>query len=254
MSERLSPPDAGKGRAESGESSAAELARLARVYDGYQSSGRSAKRWRPEQPGNRAILQERDRKVRGLLESSPIGPLRDRKVLDVGCGAGEVLAGLRRWGATADHLHGVDVRPDRVANARQTFPGLHFHVANAEQLSFDDGHFDLVLLFTLFSSILDPRMAANVAREVNRVLARPGALLWYDMRYDNPRNPHVRGIGRREIERLFPGYEGRFQTLTLLPPLARRLGPLTRYLYPPLAALPTLRTHFLALLKAPSEA
>jgi hypothetical protein len=36
-----------------------------------------------------------------------------------------------------------------------------------------------------------------------------------------------------------------------LPPLARRLHPLTRLLYPVLAALPPLRTHWMGLLERP---
>lgn len=52
----------------------------------------------------------------------------------------------------------------------------------------------MVLTFTVFSSILDPQMAQNVAQEIVRVLRPQGFLLWYDFRFNNPRNPHVRGM------------------------------------------------------------
>jgi len=39
--------------------------------------------------------------------------------------------------------------------------------------------------------------------------------------------------------------------VTLLPPLARRLGPATPLAYPVLAALPPLRSHLIGLLRKP---
>jgi hypothetical protein len=94
-------------------------------------------------------------------------------------------------------------------------------------------------------------MASNVAREIDRVLAHGGAIVWYDFRYNNPWNPHVRGMRRQNIQSLFPGYTLHLKTLTLLPPLARRLGHLTSSLYPLLSSLPFLRTHYLGLLIKP---
>jgi hypothetical protein len=64
----------------------------------------------------------------------------------------------------------------------------------------------------------------------------------------------VRGLKRQHINQLFPGYSGHWQTITLLPPLARRLSLLTPWLYPILATLPPLRTHYLALLHPPTKA
>jgi hypothetical protein len=85
-----------------------------------------------------------------------------------------------------------------------------------------------------------------------RVVLPGGGLLWYDFRYDNPSNPDVRGVPASRVQALFPGLEGRLYTLTLLPPLARRLGPLTRFGYPALAALPFARSHLAGLLIKPT--
>ena len=54
---------------------------------------------------------------------------------------------------------------------------------------------------------------------------------------------------RRELIRLFPGCGMRARSLTLLPPLTRRLGRWTEALYPILARVPFLRTHNLTCLK-----
>lgn len=225
-----------------------EVERLARVYEGYRQSSAVQRQWSPANPGNRAILAERRRGVQRLLRQHARRPLAECTVLDVGCGSGHVLAGLRRWGARAERLHGVDLLPERVAAARDNYPELDFRCANAEALDFQDGALDLLLAFTVFSSILDEQMAHSVAREMARVLAPGGALLWYDFRYDNPRNPHVQGMTKEKIRRLFPGRQLNLQTITLLPPLARRLGPATPLLYPLLARIPPLRTHYLGIL------
>ena len=172
----------------------------------------------------------------------------------MGCGSGKVLASLLALGAQPENLCGVDLLPDRIAEAQQRYPALQFQCANAEHLDFPDDHFDLVLLFTVFSSILDGQMARNVAHEVSRVLRPSGAVLWYDFRYNNPRNPNVRGITLARIHHLFPELEMHLRTITLLPPLARRLGRLTPMLYPLLAAIPPLRTHYLGLLVKPTSA
>jgi hypothetical protein len=94
-------------------------------------------------------------------------------------------------------------------------------------------------------------MARNVAREVSRVLKPGGAIVWYDFIYNNPRNPHVRGMKRSDLLNLFPEFQFGLHKITLLPPLSRRLGPLTSVLYPALAAIPWLRTHYLGLLHKP---
>jgi ubiquinone/menaquinone biosynthesis C-methylase UbiE len=118
-------------------------------------------------------------------------------------------------------------------------------------LKFPDTSFDLVLLFTVFSSILDGQMAHNVACEVTRILQPGGAVLWYDFRYNNPRNPNVRGMTRHHIKILFPGFQMHLRTITLFPLVARRLHCLTPVLYPMLATILPLRTHYLGLLVKP---
>ncbi len=225
-----------------------EVERLTHVYRTYRESHAIQAQWDESNPGNRAILRERQWAIRHLLSTHGFLPLTGRRVLEVGCGSGKVLANLLELGARPENLYGVDLLPERIAEAEQHYPDLHLQCANAEQLEFPDASFDLVLLFTVFSSILDGQMACKVAHEVSRVLRPGGAVLWYDFRYDNPRNPNVRGMIKRHIETLFPGLHMRLHTITLLPPLARRLGRLTPVLYPVLAAIPPLRTHYLGVL------
>ncbi len=224
-----------------------EIDRIAHAYQGYEETD-AAKRWSLANRGNRAALDERQLKVRKLLAARGWLPLGSRRVLEVGCGTGAELARLLEFGADSRCLVGVDLLADRVAGAKKLFPAFDLRVANAERLKFEDAEFDLVLALTLFSSIRDPGMARNVAREIERVLRPGGAVLWYDFRYDNPRNPNVHGLNASAVRSLLSGLKGKLTAVTLVPPLARRLGPLTPALYPLLAAAPPLRTHLVGLM------
>jgi ubiquinone/menaquinone biosynthesis C-methylase UbiE len=226
-----------------------ELDRIARAYEGLEAAG---VRWSLANPGNRAILSERRAAFRHLLAQAGLVPLTGRRALEVGSGAGGELAWLVELGAPPSALVGVDLIPDRVATARRAHPEIDFRHGNAEQLGFDAATFDLVMAITVFSSILDPAMAGNVAAEIARVLRPGGALLWYDVRYDST-NPNVKAVPAWRVRELFPGFAGTLQTVTVLPPIARRLGPATRVAYPALAALPPLRSHLAGLLRKPGS-
>jgi hypothetical protein len=58
--------------------------------------------------------------------------------------------------------------------------------------------------------------------------------------------PGERGIGRRELARLFPSCEVRVTAMTLAPPLARRVVRRAPALATVLAWLPWLRSHHFA--------
>ena len=228
-----------------------ESERIQRIYRTYMESVRS--RWNPENPGNQAIAAERRRRMAALLRRCGLFPGAGSQVLEVGCGSGNILGGLLSWGVPAENLYGIDLLPERIAAAREAYPGIHFAAANAEQMGFQDGMFDLVLVVTVFSSILEEEMRTRVAREIDRVLKPGGAVVWYDFRYNNPANPHVRGVKKRQIQQLFPTCRVRLETLTVLPALARRLGKLTPLLYPLLSWIPFLRTHALGVLAKPKR-
>ena len=183
-----------------------------------------------------------------MLRSAGLLPLAGRRVLDVGCGSGQGLADFETWGASRDHLAGIDLLPDRVAAASARLAGADLRVGDASALPWEPGSFDVVFQGTMFSSILDASMKAAVAREMTRVLAPGGAIAWYDFFVDNPRNRAVRGIGRRELASLFPGFELRLRRVTLAPPLARRVAPRLPLLALAAEELRVLNTHYAGVL------
>ena len=222
-----------------------ETERIARAYEDVE---RRAGLWNPSNRGNQAILTERRTLTRRLLERAGWVPLGSRAVLEVGSGFGGELAWLVELGAAPDHLVGVDLLPGRVEAARRGHPELRFVQGNAERLEFEDATFDLVMAITVFSSIHAEAMAKNIASEIVRVLRPGGGLLWYDLRYDSV-NRDVHAVKASRVRRLFPGLSGHLDAVTLLPPLARRLGPATGIGYPLMSRIPPLRSHLLGLLR-----
>jgi hypothetical protein len=157
---------------------------------------------------------------------------------------GDLRAIARDFGLLRPSLHGVDLLPGRIAQARSLLPDAALQVAGGDQLGYPDQFVDLVLASTVFSSVLDVSLARAVAAEMIRVTRR--AILCYDMHYPNPHNPHVRPIRRADRRDLFPGVRIGLTTVTLLPPLARGLGPLAGPGYRPLHAVRPLPSHYLS--------
>jgi hypothetical protein len=138
--------------------------------------------------------------------------------------------------------------PDRLAAAQARLPGLALQNADGRFLPYPAQTFDLLLQFTVFSSILDPAIWHAMAQEMLRLLRPNGAIVWYDF-WLNPTNPQTRGIRPSQIRALFPGCRIRFIRVTLAPPLARRLVPISWTLAAILEKLCFLNTHYLAIIR-----
>jgi ubiquinone/menaquinone biosynthesis C-methylase UbiE len=143
----------------------------------------------------------------------------------VGCGTGGVLRDFLKYGAKPKNCYGVDLLADRIDAAKSLSPNISFSCGNAETLHYESRYFDIVISFTLFTSILDVEMKQNVAAEVLRVLRPGGIVLWYDYHINNPRNPDVRGVSKKEIIELFSGCEIMLMRTTLAPPITRAVAP-----------------------------
>ena len=176
--------------------------------------------------------------------------LEKEKILDVGCGRTYWLRQMIQWGAQPENLFGIDLMSERLQDGEKLCPPqVSLTCGDASRLDFPDASFTMVLQFTVFTSILDDVMKKHIAAEISRVLKPGGALLWYDYFVSNPSNPNVRGVSRREIVRLFPGFSIFLKRVTLAPPIARAVGPFSTALYRLLSSVPPLRTHYLGFLQ-----
>ncbi len=107
----------------------------------------------------RAILAYLDRYM---------GPGRGRRVLDVGCGAGNMMHHLAHYGTVV----GVDNNPKPLEVARQR--GLDARQGSGDGLPFEDAEFDLV---SLLDTVEHVPAEGQVFSECNRVLKKGGKLL-----------------------------------------------------------------------------
>jgi SAM-dependent methyltransferase len=232
----------------------AEAQRILGAYQRRQTAGKD----RGEFFGHEDLAHllrcaQRHTALLAMLSRRGVTSLAGRRILDVGCGTGSFLGQCLEWGAAPSRLAGIDLRPGAVEAARARLPRTDVRCGDASELPWPSGSFDLVCQQTVFSSILDPAMRQRVAGEMLRVLAPGGCIVWYDLRMDNPRNPDVQGISRREILALFPGCALERRLVTLAPPLARRLPDAVLPLaYPLLSAVPWLCTHILGLVVTPA--
>ncbi len=226
-----------------------EAARLREAYARRARLGLDT-RYDYWQPSNLFTHQSRERALVRLLADAALLPLAGRRVLDVGCGDGGVLRDLVRLGAAPSDLNGVDLLDDRVQRARELTPGASIDLADAQALPFAQGQFDLVLGFTLLSSVLDSAARSRVAGEMARVCRPGGFVVLYDF-WLNPFNRDARPLSHNDARSLFPGFEATFHPTTLAPPIARALAPLPGgwVACTLLEVIPFLRTHFLAALR-----
>jgi len=192
-------------------------------------------------------------RVLSLLDRSGRSDLAPAKILDVGCGRGSWLRQFLEWGARPENLFGLDLLENRISECRKLCPSdVKLYCGDASEPRFSDGSMDLIMQFTVFTSILDPQMKKKLAQEMTRVLKPGGAILWYDYFVSNPRNPDVKGVRREEIAGLFPGLAISLERTTLAPPLGRVIGRISSTLYSVFSSIRPLCTHYLGLFEKPT--
>ncbi len=197
-------------------------------------------------------LQERQRAMRRMWVRAGLHDLSQTRLLEVGCGSGGVLLEMLRFGFASHHLTGIELLPERLAQARAALPaGLKLIGGDALRADVPAASQDIVLVATVFSSLLDDEFQQRLAQSMWRWLKPGGAVLWYDFHVDNPRNPDVRGVPLRRVRALFPEARVQHRRVTLAPPLARALCRVHPALYGVFNLLPVLRTHLLVWLAKP---
>jgi len=202
-----------------------------------------------DRPANYFAHCQLARRIISILTSHGLFPLAGRKIADIGCGTGNWMLEFMQWGAHSEDLFGIDLNSARVEAARTRIPEAVLETGDASALPFAAGSIDLVCQFTAFSSVLDDGMKQAMAAEMLRVVRSEGAILWYDLRVDNPANPAVRSIGLKDVQRLFPGCKVDAERFTLAPPIARTVVPRSWFLASLLERIPALRSHYLMLIR-----
>ena len=204
-------------------------------------------------PAALMAMQERQRALLRLFARRGFADLASLRLAEVGSGGGGNLLELLLLGFVPEHLAGIELLPERHAAARARLPStLGLTCGDASTASVDDASVDIVLVSTVFSSLLDGAFQQRLATAMWRWVKPGGGVLWYDFTVDNPRNADVRGVPLARVRALFPEARVEHRRVTLAPPIARAVCHVHPALYPALNALPWLRTHVLAWLGKPA--
>ena len=233
-----------------------DVSRLRHEYKDRQRRFAQSDEYSPFNPAKLFRFQQRQRAVLKMLRRHGFYPLTERRILEVGCGGGGALIEFLSYGAEPSALFGIDLLPSRLSEARRYLPHIALACADGQNLLYPSRTFDVIVQFTVLSSILDSLIKVNVAREMLRVLRRPdplsgkpgGMILWYDF-WLNPTNPQTRGIRPAEIRRLFPGCRFEFRRITLAPPITRKLIRVSWLLCYLFERLRIFNTHYLVAIR-----
>jgi SAM-dependent methyltransferase len=182
----------------------------------------------------------------GIAQTARYYVPRGARVLEIGCGTGDLLASLEPSEGV-----GVDLSGAMVKAAAQRHPHLEFRQAAAERLELPDRAFDYIILSDLVGYLFDIRAALERLRAVSH----PGTRVivnWYS-RLWQPALHLLEALGLKyplpflnwttvgDIENLLrlAGFETIRERGHILLPV--RLGPLSRFANRFLAHLPVLR-------------
>ncbi len=127
-----------------------------------------------------------------------VGLTRARRVLEVGCGTGAILADL----AETPSLYGLDVSLPRLTQARHHAPNVSLTCGDGLSLPYPPRVFDVTFCHFTLMWVRDP---LAMLREMRRVTRRGGYVLAlaepdYSRRVDEP--PELAPLGRWQAEAL----------------------------------------------------
>lgn len=163
--------------------------------------------------------RERGRGYHAMLDDLEIGILgphvRDKDVLELGCGTGLILG---RIAQVARSARGIDLSEGMIDKARER--GLDVVVGSVTALPFADASFDTVYSFKVLAHVPDIRLALEEAKRVTR----PGGTMVlelynpYSLRYLAKRiaGPQPISDGRNEAD-VYTRWDGPAAATALLP-------------------------------------
>lgn len=233
----MGDPDAGLGVD-------AALQRLRQVYAGLEPPGQDT--WNPvsdevELWHRARLLLEACRLLRRLPR-----PLRELRVLDVGCGVGRSSRLLVDLGVQPALLTATDLRPEALELARASNPLVDWRLVGG-LADWPVDAFDLVVQCTVFSSIPGAEARAATAALMDRSAGPDGHILWWDSRTANA----FAGGDQLDPRTLFPDRQLlAWRLVPMLPEPGEALRPLRGLRSAVAAALAPLghhRTHCAAL-------
>lgn len=166
------------------------------------------------------------------------------RFLEIGAGHGGNLSSFFRLGIKRENVFANELISERAQKLLLWLPENNVDIGDARNIQWRG--FDVIYQSMVFTSILSDDVRRDLAKVLWWALKPGGLLLWYDMLFNNPKNPDIRGIKLKEVCELFPQATVASRRITLAPPIGRRVGR-----FYPFLNFPFLRTHTLSALKKP---
>jgi ubiquinone/menaquinone biosynthesis C-methylase UbiE len=85
----------------------------------------------------------------------------NQRILEIGCGTGDLLASLQ-----PSHGVGIDFSPEMISRAKKNHPEFEFHLIDAHDLSSIEGEFDAIILSDTVNDLWDVQRAIEQARHL----------------------------------------------------------------------------------------
>ncbi len=110
--------------------------------------------------------------IQGLKLQYTLEDLLDRKgkILDIGCGAGNMAKGIKYYRPDLE-IYGIDISEKAIQIAKHRSQGIQFILGKGEQLPYKDNFFDAIVMYDVLEHIEKPE---KILQEVQRVLKENG--------------------------------------------------------------------------------
>ena len=113
---------------------------------------------------------QRDASLIEINQITQVVELRNKSVLEVGCGAGRITESLVKL---SGEYTAIDTDEEAIWHARNSIPGATFIVCSGENVPFPEKQFDVVL----FSLSLHHQNPEKALAEANRILKERGRII-----------------------------------------------------------------------------
>ncbi len=190
------------------------------------------------------IKYERELKYLEILKKH-FTEFSELSIIEIGAAHGSNLYFFQYWGLQWKNIYANELLEERGEALKNNLPNATVHICDALDLDYEN-KFDIVFQSTVFTSILSDDFKKKLAKKMFAMTKAGGIILWYDFKYNNPKNKDVKGVSKREVCDLFSEAKHfEFYNVTLAPPIGRRMGKL----YPIINTLfPFLRTHIVSVI------
>jgi SAM-dependent methyltransferase len=167
------------------------------------------------------------------------------KILEIGAGTGDNLLFFHRIGFSWENIYANELLPDRGKILKEKLVKAdNIHIGNALELRYHN-EFDIVFQSLVFTSVLDDNFRKELALKMISMVKPNGIILFYDFKYNNPANKNVKRVSPRDIRNLFSSKHIKFYSVTLAPPISRKIGRFYNLIN---ILFPFLRTHLVSVI------